>query len=735
MSTHFPARQFRVKGATPRTRKGISTLAAQRLASASSWRSNGAGDSLFPKGLNPFDVAGIKSLHPPGVGPANAPPMAMDDNVAAAVGWGQAALGATFSEGLTFLGYPYLSELSQRPEYRVISETIATEMTRKWIKIKSKSGNNANDKVSLVGDRLREWDAQTICSRLVEQDGLFGRAHLYIDTGDGNDPGELQTSIGNGRDAISKLKVGKGSIKRLATVEAIWCYPTNYNSDDPLRADWYNPQQWFAMGKAVHATRLVRLVGREVPDILKPLYSFGGLSLSQIVMPYVQNWLITRQSVNNILRAFTTFVLATNMSATMQADGAEMINRALLFNATRDNGGLMMIDKESEDFKNVAVPLGSLDALQAQAQEHQAAPARIPLVKLLGISPKGLNASSEGEIRTFYDTIHSEQEKKLRPIIHSLLGFAQLDLFGEIDDDIVFDFEPLWELDEKELSEVEKIKAETAQILTDSGAIHPEENRQRLADDPDSGYDNIDVADVPDLQEEEQEGLQPLSPGKSGGGGAGDMAQDREPETLYVRRPLLNGGAIRDWAKAQGFKTILEPDDMHVTIAYSKAPVDWDLVEPQGGKLRVAGGRRTVETLGDKGAIVLRFESDTLKDRWGVFCSNGATWGFPGYLPHVTISYDPGEVELPSVEPFMGRLDFGPEIFEPLDEDWTPRVARDATWTESEHPRQDDGKFGSGASTGTGKGAGTEGSSRHGGSGSYHPGLVEGDPAADPSGL
>ncbi|WP_198327721.1 hypothetical protein [Mesorhizobium sp. WSM1497] len=38
---------------------------------------------------------------------------------------------------------------------------------------------------------------------------------------------------------------------------------------------------------------------------MKPTYSFGGLSLSQMVKPYVDNWLETRQSVNDIISATT----------------------------------------------------------------------------------------------------------------------------------------------------------------------------------------------------------------------------------------------------------------------------------------------------------------------------------------------------------------------------------------------------------------------------------------------
>jgi len=64
-------------------------------------------------------------------------------------------------------------------------------------------------------------------------------------------------------------------------------------------------------------------------------------------------------------------------------------------------------------------------------------------------------------------------------------------------------------LDEKGEAEVRKIEAETGQILIDDGTISPEEERKRVASDPGSGYETIDVLDVPDLEEEEIEGLEP----------------------------------------------------------------------------------------------------------------------------------------------------------------------------------------------------------------------------------
>lgn len=132
----------------------------------------------------------------------------------------------------------------------------------------------------------------------------------------------------------------------------------------------------------------------------------------------------------------------------------------------------------------------------------------IPLVKLLGITPSGLNASSDGEIRVFYDWIAAYQEAVIRPNLTSVLGFIQLHLFGEVDPEITFAFEPLWSMSDKELAEVRQIEANTAQVYADTGVITPGEERQRLADDPESVYHGLDPEDLPNLEEEAGEGLE-----------------------------------------------------------------------------------------------------------------------------------------------------------------------------------------------------------------------------------
>ena len=489
-----------------------------------------AGNAPARPKVNPFKVA----VPPPGVLPADvpAPSMAQDSAMGGALGWAGSFANQVFAEGLEFLGYSYLTELAQRPEYRVIAETIATEMTRKWIKLQAVGDEDKTAQIKAIEDEFTRLGVKNAFRKALELDGFFGRAHIYIDTGATDDREELRLPIGNGQNAMSKAKVGVGSLKRILVREPVWTYPSCYNATDPLKPDWYKPSSWFVQGKEVHATRLLTFIGREVPDLLKPAYSFGGLSMSQMVKPYVDNWLRVRQSVSDLISTFSTSGIKTDLAQMLSAGGEQLFKRMVLFNSNRDNQGLMVLDKDTEEYFNVSTPLTTLDQLQAQAQEHMASVSRIPLVKLLGISPAGLNASSEGEIETFDDTINAGQEALIRPNLTRLLHFVQLSLWGAVDPAITFTFVPLSDLTPKEKAEVEKIEAETDEIRINSSVLDPAEVRKRVANEPDSPYPGINPDDVPNLLEEEEEG-EPKGAAASitkGAQGDREKGEDRDAE-------------------------------------------------------------------------------------------------------------------------------------------------------------------------------------------------------------
>lgn len=191
------------------------------------------------------------------------------------------------------------------------------------------------------------------------------------------------------------------------------------------------------------------------------------------------------------------------------------------------------------------------------------------------------------------------------------------------------------------------------------------------------------------------------SPYKRTLGGSLKRIKKAKPKTLYVYRPVENAADIIAWAKSQGFATTLAPQDLHVTLAYSKTPLNWAKLyddwhlEPEamnamcsacapvcrsedGGnaKRRIKGGVREVKPLGAEGAVVLAFESDTLTRRWMDFKAAGAVWSFPSFTPHVTISYDGKGVDLDKVHPYAGDIVLGEECWEEVKE---AAIARQVT--------------------------------------------------------
>lgn len=507
-------------------------------------------------------------------------------------------LGNVVSEGLLFLGYPYLAELAQRPEYRMIAEIRADEMVRKWTKLrgiedesnKEKAAKNNKDdedraaekeangekpksdarnkeiesKIKELEDYEKELKVRDWFKAAASQNDFFGISHLLMDSkgtdvDNPNDP-NLKVDIGNGRDKKSEalLKGKKNWIKGFRTIEPVWVYPMAYNAINPLSPTWYDPQNWYVMGTEVHKSQLFQFIGRPVPDILKPAYLFGGLSMTQMAQPYVDIWLRTRTSVGEIIHAFSVMVLSTNLATTTMPGGAgggngDVLARAMLFNLFRDNQGLFVIDKNTEDFKNISAPIGGLSDLQAQSHEHLCSVSRIPVVKFMGIQPMGLNASSEGELRAFEETVAGMQEHLFRARLTAVYDFMQWSLWGQRDPDITFDFLPLREETPKEKAEIRKLEAETDQVRIDSGVVSQEEARQKLAGDPDSGYDSIDPEDVPDLIGEEMAGLIPEGAGRGlqaeleeaegvpkGGKGGGE--DDMPTEAEARRQARITGG-------------------------------------------------------------------------------------------------------------------------------------------------------------------------------------------------
>ena len=138
-------------------------------------------------------------------------------------------------------------------------------------------------------------------------------------------------------------------------------------------------------------------------------------------------------------------------------------------------------------------------------------------------------------------------------------------------------------------------------------------------------------------------------------------------ESLYVNRPLLNTDDLRAWAKDAGFTSTLDPEDLHVTLCYSKTPVVG--IQPDLAPITIGPGGREIRRFGK--AVVLHFTSPELANRNFEFQIRGASSNFDSFRSHVTLTYDGAPEDTAHIVPYDGPLEFGPEVHAPIDNSWS----------------------------------------------------------------
>ena len=122
----------------------------------------------------------------------------------------------------SFPGYPYLATLAQKPEYRKMVGTIAEEMTRKWIKLKTVGDEDKADRVRKLEEAMKRFKVRERFKEAAEHDGYFGGGQIYIDVRSPRgisawmDDNELQSKL-----FMSDKKITKGSLQGFRVIEPI----------------------------------------------------------------------------------------------------------------------------------------------------------------------------------------------------------------------------------------------------------------------------------------------------------------------------------------------------------------------------------------------------------------------------------------------------------------------------------------------------------------------------------
>lgn len=282
--------------------------------------------------------------------------------------------------------------------------------------------------------------------------------------------------------------VQPNSYKGISQVDPIWCSPilTDTSLADPASMRFYEPMFYLINGKKYHRSHLAIYIPHPVADTLKPSYQYGGVSTTQLIYERVYAAERTANEAPQLAMTKRLTVLKVN-AATFFSNMASAYSNLLAWIGLRDNYGVKVIDKDSEDITQFDVSLADLDATIMTQYQLCAAIAEVPATKLLGTQPKGFAATGEHEAENYRQTLESIQLNDLDPLLsrhHQLVMKSDL----RSDEAVEVTWRPLDSPTAAEWATISLQKAQAAQIYAAIGALDGYDVRHQLIVDKMSDY-------------------------------------------------------------------------------------------------------------------------------------------------------------------------------------------------------------------------------------------------------
>lgn len=417
---------------------------------------------------------------------------------------------ATFPQ---FVGYGVLSNLSQDGLIRSGVGMRADEMTRKWIELKKDSKPDEEDAepseptldsfvngvqydalphedtlVQEITGEMKKIRVQKLFHDAAEMSGFFGGCLAYIDVGDLSDA-DLATPL-----YLDDKIFPVGSLRGFRLIEPYNIAPGMYNTGAPYSEDYFRPEYWYVLGTRIHKSRFLYFAENRPPTLLLPSYNFFGIPLAQTVLDAVTHFTECREAEARLVNKFSMTVFKTDMGSFLQGGaGDEVAKRIQYMVQNRSNDGIEAIDSGTEDIVEISTPISGVTDIVRQAMEIVAAYFGEPAVKLWGISPAGFNATGESDMMNHYDHVTAQQERIFRQPLEDVLKILQLNSGKAPDDALTFKFASLGADSEATIVGTQKVRADILTELIDRNIIDSGEARKILAEDPQSGFADLDL--------------------------------------------------------------------------------------------------------------------------------------------------------------------------------------------------------------------------------------------------
>lgn len=351
----------------------------------------------------------------------------------------------------------------------VAVDTVADDMTRAGIESFNDLPPDVNEVIEHEATILAIWNQ---INETVRWSRLYGGA-LAVALIDGQDP----------RTPLNINTVGPDQFKGLLVLDRWMVEPsledlvTEYGPHLGLpRFYRVQPNAPALRGSAIHYSRvMLRLEGIQLPYQQRLTENLWGISvLERLYDRMIAFDSATTGAAQLVYKSYLRTLKVDGLRDIVAAGGKPMqglYSYVDMMRRFQNIEGITVLDKDDEfDVQQHSAFSGLSDALIQFGQQLSGA-LQIPLVRLFGQSPAGLNSTGESDLRMYYDHINQQQNKALYTGVTNIYQMIAKSKGVALPETFKIEFSSLWQMTDKEKADVASSVGSTVSTAVSDGLI------------------------------------------------------------------------------------------------------------------------------------------------------------------------------------------------------------------------------------------------------------------------
>jgi len=254
---------------------------------------------------------------------------------------------------------------------------------------------------------------------------------------------------------------------------------------DPIAKNYNRPKGYQVAGTDlvdIHPSRLVVLIGKPHldPHMAQGETRGWGYPVLQSAYEAIRNADTTIASAASLVveANVDVFGIPDFMARLGEPEYEKKVIERMALAARGKSTVNALLRDANETYDRKAVSFSQLPELMREFLGVVAGAADIPVTRLLGQSPGGLNSTGDGDLENYHDKITSMQTLEIEPAMAVLDEVLIRSTFGTRPDNIWYSWPPLKQMSQEQISKIGKTVAETVDILSRAGTHRAEELRQ-----------------------------------------------------------------------------------------------------------------------------------------------------------------------------------------------------------------------------------------------------------------